>query len=131
MCVFCNWQKLRAAQEDREFPDEVDTPLDQPARVRFGRYRGLQSFRHTAWDPKEDLPPQYARIFKFKNFDHTRRRVLKELKASKTDEEVCVIGGSKGRVVLTTAMCSFAERETLRELVAVAVSGSVSGSGSG
>lgn len=79
---------MRAAKEDREFPDEVDTPLKQPARVRFGKYRGLQSFRHTPWDPKEDLPPQYARIFKFSNFDHTRRRILKQLSAKQTDEEV-------------------------------------------
>ncbi|KAJ8930714.1 hypothetical protein NQ314_016479 [Rhamnusium bicolor] len=28
-------EKMKAAKVDRQFPDEVDTPMDQPARVRF------------------------------------------------------------------------------------------------
>ena len=28
-------EKIKAAKMDAEFPDEVDTPRDQPARVRF------------------------------------------------------------------------------------------------
>ena len=54
-------ESLRAEREDYMFPDEVDTPLHVAARLRFQRYRGLQSFRHSPWDPRENLPPDYAR----------------------------------------------------------------------
>lgn len=59
----------------REFPDEVDTPLEIPARVRFQRYRGLRSLRTSHWDAYEDLPRDYARIFQFDDYKKTRRRV--------------------------------------------------------
>lgn len=49
------------------------------ARERFMRYRGLESFRTSQWDPKENLPEDYARIFQFQNYDRTRKRVFKEL----------------------------------------------------
>ncbi|CAK9178334.1 unnamed protein product [Ilex paraguariensis] len=62
--------------EDEEYPDEVDTPLDVPARKRFAKYRGLKSFRTSSWDPKESLPPEYARIFAFDNFARTQKHVL-------------------------------------------------------
>lgn len=71
-------QKLAAAKEDQQFPDEVDTPQDMPARERFMRYRGLESFRTSPWDPKENLPADFARIFQFENYERTRRRVFKE-----------------------------------------------------
>lgn len=71
-------QKLAAAKEDQQFPDEVDTPQDVPARERFMRYRGLESFRTSSWDPKENLPQDYSRIFQFENYERTRRRVFKE-----------------------------------------------------
>lgn len=60
----------------RSFPDEVDVPTDQPARVRFARYRGLKSLRTSAWDPKESLPSDYARLFQFHDFAMVQRRAL-------------------------------------------------------
>ncbi|XP_053602229.1 pre-rRNA-processing protein TSR1 homolog [Plodia interpunctella] len=71
-------QKLAAAKEDQQFPDEVDTPRDMSARERFTRFRGLESFRTSPWDPKENLPADYARIFQFENYERTRRRIFKE-----------------------------------------------------
>ncbi|XP_076033995.1 pre-rRNA-processing protein TSR1 homolog isoform X2 [Oratosquilla oratoria] len=72
------FEKLKAERQDQLFPDEVDTPQDMPARLRFSKYRGLQSFRTTVWDTKENLPVDYARIFQFNNFRNTRKRVFKE-----------------------------------------------------
>jgi pre-rRNA-processing protein TSR1 len=63
-----NLEMQRENKDDLEFPDEVDTPLDIPARERFARYRGLKSFRTSAWDPYENLPRDYARCFMFQDY---------------------------------------------------------------
>ncbi|PKK78357.1 DUF663-domain-containing protein [Rhizophagus irregularis] len=65
-------------RDDLEFPDEVDTPLDIAARTRFQRYRGLQSFRTSPWDPMENLPIDYARIFQFENYQKTKHKVIND-----------------------------------------------------
>ncbi|KAG0415338.1 hypothetical protein HPB47_007491 [Ixodes persulcatus] len=70
--------KFREERMDQMFPDEVDTPLDGPARTRFARYRGLKSFHSSPWDPKENLPFDYARVFQFENFSRTKKRVMAE-----------------------------------------------------
>ncbi|KAL0973226.1 hypothetical protein UPYG_G00200670 [Umbra pygmaea] len=81
-------QRYREARANEMFPDEVDTPLDQLAKNRFQRYRGLKSFRSSPWDPMENLPADYSRIFQFQSFDRTRRRILAE--AAKEEEGAMV-----------------------------------------
>ncbi|KTG06816.1 hypothetical protein cypCar_00005551 [Cyprinus carpio] len=76
-------RRYREARANEMFPDEVDTPLDVPAKTRFQKYRGLKSFRSSPWDPLENLPPDYSRIYQFQNFERMRRRIL----ADATSEE--------------------------------------------
>ncbi|XP_063696965.1 pre-rRNA-processing protein TSR1 homolog [Culicoides brevitarsis] len=83
-------EKVKAAQEEKKWPDEIDTPRDVPVRERYQKYRGLESFRTSPWDPKENLPIDYARIFQFQNFDRTKRRILKEIKEE--DDEAGLVG---------------------------------------
>ncbi|KAM7358218.1 tsr1 ribosome assembly factor [Cochliomyia hominivorax] len=73
-------KKIKEARIDQMWPDEIDTPLDIPARTRFQKFRGLESFRTSPWDPKENLPSDYARIYQFQNFDRTKRRIINEAK---------------------------------------------------
>ncbi|XP_064632502.1 pre-rRNA-processing protein TSR1 homolog [Lineus longissimus] len=70
--------KYKESRIDEMFPDEVDTPKDVPAKDRFARYRGLKSFRTSPWDPKENLPADYARIFQFDDFRRMKKKILAE-----------------------------------------------------
>ncbi|CRL07083.1 CLUMA_CG020082, isoform A [Clunio marinus] len=79
-------EKLKAQRTDAMWPDEVDTPNDIPARVRFQKFRGLESFRTSPWDVKENLPFDYAKIFQFKDFNRIKRRIIKE--AAESDETI-------------------------------------------
>ncbi|KVI07733.1 AARP2CN-like protein [Cynara cardunculus var. scolymus] len=100
--------KLRDSDEETEadsvmmYPDEVDVPVDVPARKRFAKYRGLKSFRTSSWDPKESLPPEYARIFAFDNFTRTQKHVLsKALDMEQGSEDECVPANSYVKLHIT------------------------------
>jgi len=64
---------IERSAEELEYPDEVDVPLDIPAKQRFQRYRGLKSFWNSPWDPYEDLPTAYSRVWEFEAFAATGR----------------------------------------------------------
>ncbi|KIK93234.1 hypothetical protein PAXRUDRAFT_829169 [Paxillus rubicundulus Ve08.2h10] len=73
-----DWRHRTQEERDAQvFPDELDTPRDIPARTRFARYRGLRSLRTSPWDPYENLPKEYARIFEFEEFKQTERDVFR------------------------------------------------------
>lgn len=64
--------------EEMEFPDEVDTPIEVPARERFNKYRGLASMKTGSWDPLEDLPREYANIYSFEYLKHTWKQAVQK-----------------------------------------------------
>ncbi|KAJ7594449.1 ribosome biogenesis protein tsr1 [Mycena floridula] len=82
-----NWRnRKREEEDDAAFPDELDTPQDIAARIRFQRFRGLRSFRTSPWDPFENLPRDYARIFQFEDYKRTERNVRR-----RADQELGVV----------------------------------------
>ena len=46
------------SKEEMEFQDEVDTPIDIPAKERFKKYRGLDSMKTGSWNPLINLPKE-------------------------------------------------------------------------
>jgi pre-rRNA-processing protein TSR1 len=61
----------------KEFPDAVEVPEDQPARVRFAKYRGVESLRTSEWDTSADALPKFMEnIFEFDNFKLSMKRAL-------------------------------------------------------
>lgn len=84
-----SWRnRKREEEDDAAFPDEIDTPIDVAARTRFQRFRGLRSFRTSPWDPYENLPRDYARIFQFEDFKRTERAVKRRAEED-AGVEVC------------------------------------------
>lgn len=74
-------EERRKQQEGhQEFPDEVQVNEEDKSRDRFARYRYLQSFKKSYWDPKENLPDSYASIYHFSSFKSTQRAVMAEMK---------------------------------------------------
>ncbi|WJX48475.1 hypothetical protein P8452_35032 [Trifolium repens] len=117
--------ELKAIKEDNaadeEFPDEVDTPLDVPARMRFSKYRHLKSYRNSSWDPNESLPKDYPRNFNYVNFKRTQKHVLaKALEMEQENREDCVPVGSYTRLhimdvpnVVASKLCMLAKTNPL------------------
>lgn len=64
-------------KEELEFPDEFDKyDGGTQLRERLIKYRGLKSFKTSPWNPYEDLPPDYGRIFEYSNFARTSEAVI-------------------------------------------------------
>ena len=64
-------------KDEMEFQDEVDTPIDIPAKERFKKYRGLDSMKTGSWNPLINLPKEYRTIFSFENIKNTFRISVK------------------------------------------------------
>ncbi|CAG5132552.1 unnamed protein product, partial [Candidula unifasciata] len=80
------YERLKQERQHVQFPDEVDTPQNVPARQRFARYRGLDGFHATSWDPNESLPRDYARIYRVSKQHYKRLRKLSLMNGSQSKE---------------------------------------------
>ncbi|GAA57513.1 pre-rRNA-processing protein TSR1, partial [Clonorchis sinensis] len=85
--------KFREARAEELYPDEIETPVNQPARERFAKYRNLPNFQNSIWPFEKDaLPNQYDNIACFRNYNRNRRSIIRYLSERARDVEcnLCV-----------------------------------------
>ncbi len=83
-------------KEEMEFQDEVDTPIDIPAKERFKKYRGLDSMKTGSWNPLINLPKEYRTIFSFENIKNTFRIAVK-----RAHNDGLKLNGNYVKIILT------------------------------
>lgn len=69
------------AEEDREFPDEIELHPGVLARERLERYRGLKSLRSSTWEEDEDRahePENWRRLLQVPDYKSSRSQVTRE-----------------------------------------------------
>ncbi|RYP24582.1 hypothetical protein DL767_008582 [Monosporascus sp. MG133] len=74
-------RKRDEAEEDMEFPDEIELHPNVLARERLAKYRGLKSLRTSPWNEEEDRPYQpeeWSRLLQVSNYQSSRNHALKE-----------------------------------------------------
>ncbi|KAL8777572.1 MAG: hypothetical protein Q9213_007808, partial [Squamulea squamosa] len=70
-----------SAEEDLEFPDEIELHPNVLARERLSRYRGLRSLKTSTWDTTEDKPHQpqdYDRLLLIPDYKAARKTAVRE-----------------------------------------------------
>jgi pre-rRNA-processing protein TSR1 len=71
----------KEAEEDLEFPDEIELHPNVLARERLAKYRGLKSLRTSEWNAEADAPYQpsdYPRLLKIADYKKSRNAALRE-----------------------------------------------------
>lgn len=74
-------QKRTEAEDDLEFPDEIELQPNVLARERLERYRGLKSLRSSPWNEKEDRPHEpedWRRLLRIPDYKSSRIRTTRE-----------------------------------------------------
>lgn len=73
--------RKREAEEDLEFPDEIELHPNAVARERLAKYRGLKSLRTSEWNHVEDQPYEpldYKRLLQVADYKKSYSAALKE-----------------------------------------------------
>lgn len=76
------------AEEDLEFPDEIELHPNVLARERLARYRGLKSLKTSHWETEEDRahePEDWRRLLQVPDYRGMKNRVIRE----------ALVGGAK------------------------------------
>ena len=74
-------QRRDEAEDDLEFPDEIELHPHVLARERLARYRGLKSIRTSTWETEEDKPHEpehWNRLLDISDYKSAKNKVLKE-----------------------------------------------------
>ena len=69
-------QRKTEAEEDREFPDEIELHPNVLARERLARYRGLKSLKTSQWETSEDKahePSDWNRLLRISDYKRARK----------------------------------------------------------
>lgn len=74
-------RKTDEAEDDKEFPDEIELLPNVLARERLIRYRGLKSLRTSKWEESEDRahePEDWRRLLRIHDYKSARSAVVRE-----------------------------------------------------
>lgn len=69
------------AQDDLEFPDEIELHPNVLARERLARFRGLKNLKISNWETSEDRPfepEDWRRLLQFGDYKGAKNRILRE-----------------------------------------------------
>ncbi|KAK4140881.1 uncharacterized protein C8A04DRAFT_39515 [Dichotomopilus funicola] len=73
--------KRTEAEDDLEFPDEIELHPGVLARERLAKYRGLKSLRSSPWMENEDRayePEEWQRLLRVPDYQGSRNRLARE-----------------------------------------------------
>ena len=74
-------QRKNEADEDLEFPDEIELHPNVLARERLARYRGLKSLKTSHWATSEDRahePEEWNRLLQVPDYKSAKKQALRE-----------------------------------------------------
>jgi pre-rRNA-processing protein TSR1 len=69
------------AEEDLEFPDEIELHPNVDAQERLIRYRGLKSLKTSVWETEEDKPyepEEWNRLLEISDYKRTATKFMRE-----------------------------------------------------
>lgn len=71
----------KEAQDDLEFPDEIELDPHVLARERLAKYRGLKSLRTSKWNDEADAPfepPDFRRLLEIADYQKSKNSAVRE-----------------------------------------------------